>query len=71
MKTIINNEPTVNEVNIALENGKVVLFKDNAGITFMLNPLGGGVSRTNEWTLRKDFKINSETIIDMVIIDLQ
>lgn len=70
MKTIVNNEPTVNEVELALESGKIVLFKSHDGVQFMLNPFGGGISRTNEYNLPSDFKVNNENVRRMIIVNL-
>lgn len=61
---------TIEDIQKALEEHKVVLYKEKTGVIFMLNPFGGGVSSTGEFALRDDFEINEDNISRMVVVDM-
>lgn len=60
---------TIKDVEDAFgDKGCIVIYKSIEETVFTLNPFGGGVSRTNEFVLRKDFEITGDKLENIVIV---
>lgn len=59
---------TVSQVNKAIDNENTTVFYRTNTMTFILNPFGGGINKTQEFELRTDWKVTKDKLKDITII---